>query len=111
MQKQTDPKIKGLITAAIGYIGIPMLVAKAKLGGKGAKADLMSHVGEGVGIVGVMQLANAFVPPKPGGNAIFPTISGYEENPISGLGMITEEDDSDQYENVSGYEMADDVVS
>lgn len=91
MQQQTNPKVKGLLAAGIGYIVIPMLAEKLKLSGRGSKADLFQHVGEGVGIVGVMQLANSV---KPG---LVPAISGYEENPI---GLLTEEDGY----GVSGYE-------
>lgn len=40
MQNQKDPKYKGLITAAIGYLVVPMLAQKMKLGGRGNKADL-----------------------------------------------------------------------
>ena len=100
MKDQTNPQIKGFITAALGYIGIPMIAEKMKLGGKASKADFISHVGEGVGIVGVMQLANAFVPGTATRPALFPQISGYEENPVSGLGLITEEDNM---EGVAGY--------
>jgi hypothetical protein len=89
MQKQANPKVKGLISALVGYIGIPMLADKLKLGNKGAQADLIAAAGEGMGLVGMFQLANAM---KPG---LVPSISGYEENPI---GLITEEDE------VSGYE-------
>ncbi len=104
--------MKGLVTALIGYIAVPMIAEKMKLSGKGGKADFVQHVGEGIGMVGIMQAANAQFPGKTPETGLFPQIAGYEENPISGLGMITEEDDSDQYQqSVSGYELADDVVS
>ncbi len=114
MTKQTNPKVKGLISALAGYIGVPLIAEKLKLSGKGAKADFISNIGEGMGMVGVMQMANSFVPPTAGKPALFPQISGYEENPVSGLGLITEEDNMD---GVSGYEenpisgLADNPVS
>lgn len=100
MQNQTNPKIKGLITAAVGYIGIPMLAAKAKLGGKGSKADFLTHVGEGMAIVGVMQLANSFVPATAGKPALFPQITGVGDD-VAGLGLISQEEEP---EEISGYE-------
>ena len=104
--------MKGIVTALIGYIGVPMIADKLKLGGAGKKGDFIKNVGEGMGIIGVMQAANALAPGSAGKPALFPQISGYEENPVSGLGMITEEDDPDTY--VSGYEqnpVMDSVVS
>ena len=105
MKKQTNPKVKGLISAALGYFVMPMLAQKAKLGGKGAKGDFIQHVGEGVGIVGIMQLANAFAPGNASNPSLFPTISGVEDETYP-VGLITEEDMVSGYENnpVSGME-------
>ena len=99
---KTKGPIKGLVTALIGYVAIPMIADKLKIGGSGKKGDMIKNVGEGIGIIGVMQAGYALVPPKdsttPG---LFPNISGIEDvYGVEGLGMITEEDDSD----VSGYE-------
>ena len=84
---------KGLLTAAIGYLAIPLIASKLKVAGKGAKGAFIEHVGEGIGIIGIMQTANAFIKPKNGAPALFPAISGYEELPYnnSGMGMITED--------------------
>lgn len=87
--------VKGLVTAALGYIAIPMLAEKLKLSGKGSKAEIISYVGEGVGMIGIMQAANAQFPPAGSKNGLFPAIAGYEDSPV---GLITEEDE------VSGYE-------
>lgn len=107
IKNQTNPKIKGAIIAGIGYLALPYFLSKAKMGGKG-KADFANYFSDGVGMIGTMILGNAFVPGTATNPGLFPTISGYEESPVSGLGMITEED----YEsNVSGYETPEDVVS
>lgn len=99
--------IKGLITAAIGYIGVPMIADKMGLAKKG-KTDLVNAVGEGLGMVGVMIAANAFVKAPAGQPALFPTISGvagYEQSPIEGLGIAYEDE---QYEDdgMAGYEQS-----
>src|ERR1700761_8523725 len=52
MQNFTPEKqgIKGLITAAIGYLGVPFIAEKAGLTGKG-KGEFINNVGEGIGLV------------------------------------------------------------
>lgn len=92
VQKMSKPVYKGLFTAALGYIGVPILAKKLKLTGK--KGGLVEAAGEGMGLVGVMMSVNAV---KPG---ILPTISGiegYEHNPLEGVGELIEDD-------VAGYE-------
>ena len=94
IQKIANPTTQGLVKAAIGYIGIPMLAKKAGFKG-GKKGDLLEAVGEGVGIIGILQAGNSWKPD------MFPKVSGiegYEENPIQGLGELYDAD------SVSGYE-------
>lgn len=96
--------VKGLVTAAIGYLAVPMIAKKMGLAGKGSKGEFVEAVGEGLGLVGVMIAANALIKPKAGQPALFPTISGvdgYEESPIQGLGVIYEDDNM---AGVDGYE-------
>ena len=90
MQNFTPEKqaLKGLVTAAIGYIVAPMLAKKAGLAGKGSKGALVESIGEGLGIVGVMIAGNALIKPGPGKPALLPIISGVdgmEENEIEGI--------------------------
>ena len=80
--------LKGLVTAAIGYIAAPMLAKQAGLAGKGNKGAFVESIGEGLGIVGVMIAANALIKPQAGSPALFPVISGVEgmeENGIEGV--------------------------
>lgn len=90
IQKIANPLTQGLVKAAIGYIAIPMLAKKMKLS-SGKKGALVESIGEGVGMIGILQAANSKFP------AVFPHVAGYEENPIMGLGTILEDE-------VSGYE-------
>ncbi len=95
-----DPKkqaVKGAAIAAIGYIGLPLITKKLKLGGK--KNALIESIGEGCGIVGMLQVAKSF---DAKGSFGVPTVSGlggYEDNPITGLGELMEDEDA-----VTGYE-------
>src|ERR1700680_260556 len=82
IKNQTNAKLKGAIIAGIGYVAIPMLLAKAKIGSKG-KADFASHFGDGVGILGTMILGNALLPGTATNPSLFPAITGYEESPVS----------------------------
>lgn len=100
IKKIANPATQGIVKALIGYVGIPLIAKKMKLSG-GKKGDLLESIGEGVGMIGIMQAANSKFP------SVFPTISGtddeggvygYEQNPIEGLGIPYEDD------NVSGYE-------
>ncbi len=92
--------IKGLVTALIGYIAVPMIAEKMKIAGRGKKGEFIQHIGEGMGMIGVMQAANALAPGTTAKPALFPMISGVDDdNSVQGLGMISEEDDG-----VSGYE-------
>ena len=108
MQNFTAEKqgVKGLVTAAIGYLAVPMIAKKVGFAGKGSKGEFAESVGEGLGLVGIMIAANAMIKPAPGKTALFPTISGvdgvdgYEESPIEGLGVIYE----DVNEEIAGYE-------
>lgn len=96
IQKQDKPKMKGAIVAALGYLAVPMVAAAMGLKG-GKKGDFANHVGEGMGIFGLAQIANAVAP------NIFPKVSGvagYEEDAVLGLGIATDEEE----EEVSGYE-------
>jgi hypothetical protein len=68
-------------------------------GGVPGKGGMVSAAFDGLGIVGIMQAANAQFPGKPGTPGLFPTISGYEENPIMGLGEEIMEEES-----IEGYE-------
>lgn len=96
IKNMTNPVARGLVMAGIGYVAIPMITKKAGLSG-GKKGNFMEAVGEGVGVVGILQAAHSKFP------NVFPAIAvagveGYEENPIQGLGMIAD------VEAVSGYE-------
>ena len=95
INKIANPTTQGLVKAAIGYVGIPLLAKKMGMTGKG-KGNLIEAVGEGVGMIGILQAGHNVQP------ALFPAvagISGYEENPIQGLGELYDTD-----RNVSGYE-------
>lgn len=83
MQKITNPTMRALALAGIGYVGIPWLANKAKLNGKDTGA-IVEAFGDGVGIMGTMQFGRAKAP------NLFPAISGYEANPTS-LGALIEE--------------------
>lgn len=92
MKKQEKPKTKGAITAALGYIGVPLVLGLFGIKG-GKKGDFAGHVGDGMGIFGLAQVG-AEVSPK-----YFPKIGdvdGYESNP---------------YTAGTGYETSEDVVS
>lgn len=106
--KKQKPLNKGLIAAAIGYLAVPIIASKLKLGGK--KGGIIEHVGEGIGIVGLMQIANA----NENTAKFVPKIAGTDDD-INGLGLITEDDVSgindeviyglDEFGNeVAGYE-------
>lgn len=101
-----DPKkkaVQGLVIAALGYVAVPAIAKKMKLTGN--KGGLVSSAFEGLGMVGIMQAANAQFPAKDGKPSLFPVISGvggYEENPIMGLGNLYEDHDAEV--EVSGYE-------
>lgn len=94
INKIANPTTQGLVKALIGYVGIPLVAKKLKLSA-GNKADLFQAVGEGVGVIGLLQAGNSKFPtiiPKVSG------IDGYEENPIEGLGEMYMDDE------VAGYE-------
>lgn len=93
---KADPKkqaVKGAVVAAIGYIGLPMLTKKL-----GKNNPLLEAVGEGCGMVGMLQVAGALDATGKLGVPKISGVDGYEENPINGLGELFEE------ESVSGYE-------
>lgn len=93
MQKLTNPVARGLVTAAIGYIGVPLVAKKLKLTGK--KGGLVEAVGEGLGMVGILQAGNSKMP------NLIPAVSGvdgYEDSPIMGLGEMSVD------QEISGYE-------
>jgi len=99
INKIANPTTQGLVKAAIGYIAIPMLAKKMKLSG-GKKGDILESVGEGVGMIGILQAGRSKFP------AIFPKVEGvegYEANPIQGLGEL-EEVSGTEDEDISGYE-------
>lgn len=96
-----DPKkaaLKGAVIAAIGYIGIPMVAKKLKMAGK--KNNLVEALGEGCGMIGMLQVANSFDKDDKWGVPNISGLEGYEQNPITGLGELYEEEES----FVNGYE-------
>jgi hypothetical protein len=89
--KQTNPKIKGLITLLAGKVVLPMLAKSAGFAGK-KTGGLVAGASEAMAVYGIAQIGNDVAP------NIFPKVSGidgYEDNPLrnmAGMGLVTNED-------------------
>lgn len=114
--KNAKPQSKGLITALIGYVAMPMLVDKLGLAKKKGDtvAAIAGHAGDIVGALGMFQAVNAvnagIMPTVSGINGV-DGIAGYERNPfIAGetLEVVTEVtgpgDEPEEVGNIGGSE-------
>ena len=83
--KNQSPLIRGLATVAIARFAIPMVAGMANLN-KGKGQSFTTGAEEGLATLGLAQVGNKYAP------NLFPTISGYEDSPVAGLAIVTEEE-------------------
>ena len=94
IQNIQKPAIKGLVTIFIGRVGLPFLAKLAGQKGKKGTSDLINGAEEAIATYGVAQVGGSFAATA----NLFPKISGYEQNPVAGIGLTNAED------NMNGYE-------